>query len=69
MSGDAILVQYRVKSVRAAENEELIACVCEELARERPDGIRYVSFKAADGVSSRTSPSWGLPTVATRSST
>ena len=47
----AIVVQYRVKSDRAAENEELIASVFEQLEREKPEGIRYVSFKAADGVS------------------
>ena len=47
----AIMVQYRVKSDRAAENEELIARVFEALVREKPDGIRYVSFKASDGVS------------------
>lgn len=47
----AIMVQYRVKSDRADENEALIARVFEALTREKPAGIRYASFKAADGVS------------------
>jgi hypothetical protein len=46
-----VLVQYRVKADRAAENEQLIARVFEALERDAPPGIRYVSFKAADGVS------------------
>jgi hypothetical protein len=46
-----ILVQYRVKAERAAENEALIGRVFAALVRDQPDGIRYVSFKAADGVS------------------
>lgn len=46
-----ILVQYRVKADRAAENEQLIGRVFEGLEREAPAGIRYASFKAADGVS------------------
>ena len=47
----AILVQYRVKADRAAENEALIGRVFEALQREAPPGIRYASFRAADGVS------------------
>jgi hypothetical protein len=47
----AILVQYRVRADRAAENEQLIGRVFEALAREQPSGIRYASFKAPDGVS------------------
>lgn len=46
-----ILVQYRLKPERAAENEQLIGRVFEALQREQPEGIRYASFKAADGVS------------------
>lgn len=47
----AILVQYRVKADRAAENEAFIGRVFEQLQRDKPAGLRYASFKAADGVS------------------
>jgi hypothetical protein len=47
----AIMVQYRVKLERASENEQFIRDVFAALAREEPPGIRYVSFKAIDGVS------------------
>ena len=46
-----IVVRYRVKPDRVAENERLIAAVFEQLQRDRPAGLRYASFKAADGVS------------------
>ena len=45
-----VMVRYRVTSERAAENEALIAAVFEQLARERPEGLRYASYKLADGV-------------------
>jgi hypothetical protein len=45
------MVQYKVKADRAAENETYISNVFEELKRTMPDGIRYASFKQADGVS------------------
>jgi hypothetical protein len=46
-----IMVRYKVKSDRAAENEALIAKVFEQLQREKPAGLRYASFKMNDGVS------------------
>ena len=46
-----IVVRYRVKPDRVAENERLIAAVFQQLQREQPAGLRYASFKAADGVS------------------
>jgi hypothetical protein len=46
-----IVVRYRVKPDRVAENERLVAGVFEQLRREQPAGLRYASFKAADGVS------------------
>jgi hypothetical protein len=46
-----VLVRYRVKSDRAAENEHLVKRVFEQLARETPDGLRYFTFKLDDGVS------------------
>lgn len=46
-----VLVQYKVKADRAAENEAFISKVFEELKQSMPDGLRYASFKKADGVS------------------
>ena|SRR5882672_2064722 len=46
-----VLVRYKVKADRAAENENLIARVFEQLKRDRPSGLRYASFKLNDGVS------------------
>ncbi len=46
-----IMVRYKVKPDRAAENENFIAKVFEQLNREKPAGIRYASFKLSDGVS------------------
>ena len=46
-----VMVRYRVKPDRVAENEELVRAVYEELGRRAPDGIRYATFKLADGVS------------------
>jgi hypothetical protein len=43
-------VQYRVKPGRATENEAAIRAVFEQLGRDAPSGIRYASFKLADGV-------------------
>lgn len=45
------LVRYKVKQDRAAENEQLIRYVFEELKSASPEGIRYTSFKLEDGVS------------------
>jgi len=46
-----MMVRYKVKADRAAENEGYIARVFEQLEREKPSGLRYASFKLADGVS------------------
>ena len=46
-----VLVRYRVKADRAAENEAYIKKVFEELIETLPDGLRYASFKLDDGVS------------------
>jgi len=46
-----VMVRYRVKPDRVAENEELVRAVYEELGRVRPDGIQYATFKLDDGVS------------------
>jgi hypothetical protein len=39
-----IMVRYRVKPGREAENEALVRAVYEELGRVAPEGFRYVTF-------------------------
>ncbi len=46
-----VMVRYKVKADRAAENESYIAKVFEQLKSESPPGLRYASFKLDDGVS------------------
>src|SRR5262245_8650883 len=46
-----VMVRYRVKADRAAENERYIREVFAELDRKKPDQLRYASFKLDDGVS------------------
>ena len=46
-----VMVRYRVRPDRVAENERYIGQVFEELERGRPAGLRYASFKLDDGVS------------------
>ena len=50
MSQRSIMVRYRVKPERADENERLVKAVYEELARARPDGFHYATFRLEDGV-------------------
>ena len=47
----SVIVRYRVKPDRAAENEQLVRNVFEQLARETPAGLRYFAFKQPDSVS------------------
>ncbi len=46
-----VIVQYRVKPDRAAENERLVRAVYDELHRTNPSGLRYATFQLEDGVS------------------
>ena len=46
-----VMVRYKVKAEKAAENEEFITSVFEDLRQTHPDGLRYASFKLEDGVS------------------
>ena len=46
-----VLVRYKVKADRAAENEAYFKKVFEELIQTTPDGLSYASFKLDDGVS------------------
>lgn len=45
------IVRYKVKADRAEENKAYIRAVFEELDANKPEGLRYVSFCLADGVS------------------
>ena len=45
------MVRYKVQPDRADENESLVRAVYEQLARERPEGLHYATFKLPDGVS------------------
>jgi hypothetical protein len=46
-----VLVRYKVKPEFADENQRLIEQVFAQLAWEKPAGLRYQSFRLADGVS------------------
>jgi len=46
-----LIVRYKVKAGKADENQKLIEKVFAELHKNRPDGLRYASFKLSDGVS------------------
>jgi hypothetical protein len=46
-----VMVRYKVKPDRAAENEELVRAVYDELAGTAPTGLRYATFQLDDGVS------------------
>lgn len=45
------MVSYKLKADRVAENERYVAAVFEALHRARPPGLRYATFRQADGVS------------------
>jgi hypothetical protein len=45
------IVRYRTKPEKAEENQALIEKVFGELGADRPAGLRYASFRLADGVS------------------
>ncbi len=45
------VIRYRTKPESADENERLIREVFEELASQRPEGLRYAAFRLDDRVS------------------
>jgi hypothetical protein len=45
------VVRYKTKPGRADENQALVEKVFAELAAERPDDLRYMTFRLDDGVS------------------
>ena len=46
-----VIVRYKVRPDRAAENVELVRAVYDELERTKPAGLRYATFQLDDGVS------------------
>jgi hypothetical protein len=48
---EQVIVRYKVKPDRAAENVELVRAVYDELERSNPTGLRYATFQLDDGVS------------------
>ena len=46
-----VLVQYKVKTDKAAENINFIKNVFKELKAKSPEGLKYASFHQPDGVS------------------
>jgi hypothetical protein len=46
-----VMVRYKVKPDRVAENEALVRAVYEELHCTEPAGLRYATFRQDDGVS------------------
>jgi hypothetical protein len=46
-----VVVQYTTRPDRADENQTLVEDVFAELAAARPEGLRYATFRLADGAS------------------
>ena len=46
-----VMVRYKLKADRAAENESYIGKVFAQLEREKPPGVRYATFMLDDGIS------------------
>jgi hypothetical protein len=47
-----MIIRYRVRDTGAAEeNQRLVEEVFAQLEAERPDGLRYATFRLADGTS------------------
>ena len=45
------MVRYKLKADRVADNERLAAAVFDALRQAQPPGLRYATFKLADGLS------------------
>ncbi|MEA2613325.1 MAG: hypothetical protein QOI52_1284 [Chloroflexota bacterium] len=45
------MIRYKVRPDRADENVTLVQAVYAQLARERPEGLHYATFRLPDGVS------------------
>lgn len=49
--GSTVVVRYTTRADAAQENQQLVEKVFAELAATEPDGLRYATFRLADGVS------------------
>lgn len=47
---ETTIVQYRTKTEFADENQRLIEAVMAALAADKPAGLQYAAYRAADGV-------------------
>ena len=45
-----VMVRYRVRPEAADENQRLVQAVYQELNADDPGGLRYATFRLADGV-------------------
>lgn len=45
------IIRYKIKPTQVARHEKLDRAVHDELARSRPAGLRYATFRLDDGVS------------------
>jgi hypothetical protein len=45
-----VMVRYKVKADRAAENQRYVEAVFRELATTAPAGLHYATFKQPDGL-------------------
>jgi hypothetical protein len=45
-----IMIRYRTSAARADENAALIHAVFDEMRARAPSGIRYATYRGADGV-------------------
>ncbi|MPZ85833.1 MAG: hypothetical protein GEV28_37830 [Actinophytocola sp.] len=45
------MIRYRTHPEKAEENQKLVEAVFAELAEKAPEGLRYMVFRLADGVS------------------
>lgn len=48
--GSMVVIRYETRAEVADENERLVRQVFAELDEGRPDGLRYATFRLADGV-------------------
>jgi hypothetical protein len=46
-----VVISYQTRPEAADQNQELVEQVFSQLRDEAPDGVRYLSFRLADGVS------------------
>ncbi|GAA3467582.1 hypothetical protein [Nonomuraea roseola] len=49
--GRMFVVRYETAAEAAEENQRLVRQVFAQLNEDRPDGLRYATFRLADGVS------------------